>query len=94
MAETPENSETIFPMDEDLSSNALKSLENGTISHSRSFHRDFFSDTEIDPTNTPPNSRPNTPIQSDSEYEISKVHKVLWRRLDAVDEIVILNIYT
>ncbi|OXA56816.1 Phosphatidate phosphatase LPIN3 [Folsomia candida] len=73
----PETSEPIFKMDDDLTgvSDALKSLENGSISHSRSFHRDFFSDTEIDPTNTPPNSRPNTPIQSDSEYEISKVHK-------------------
>jgi hypothetical protein len=75
-AVNPETNEPIFPMDEDGVSNALKSLENGPISHSRSFHREFFSDTEIDPTNTPPNSRPSTPIQSDSEYEISKVHKV------------------
>lgn len=73
-----ETHEPIFRMDEDLTgvSDALKSLEVGPMNHSRSYYREFFSDTEIDPTNTPPNSRPNTPIQSDSEYEINKVHKV------------------
>jgi len=46
------------------------------MSHSRSFHRDFYSDTEVDATCTPQNSRPSTPIQSDSEYEITKFVKV------------------
>lgn len=72
----------IFQLDEDLSiaSDALNARdfdEEGKLHHSRSFHRDFFSDTEIDPTGTPPNSRPSTPIQSDSEYETSKVHTVI-----------------
>ena len=74
--------EAIFKMDEDFAkvTEALNSLDlsvHGTsMSHSRSFHRDFYSDTEVDATSTPQNSRPSTPIQSDSEYEINKNQKV------------------
>lgn len=82
--------ETIFKMDEDLSqvvkaveelgieqerSNSVVPPGSAGLPHNRSFHRDFFSDTEVE-ANTPHTSRPSTPIQSDSEYECSKVQKV------------------
>jgi hypothetical protein len=65
-------------MDEELTSvsEALKNLDISSNAPVRSYHRDFFSDTEVEATNTPPNSRPSTPIQSDSEYEIKRTHKV------------------
>ncbi|CAL8143784.1 unnamed protein product [Orchesella dallaii] len=78
-------SETIFKMDEDLShvAKAVQELDLeqrnnpvAAIPHNRSFHRDFFSDTEVE-ANSPHTSRPSTPIQSDSEYECSKVQKPL-----------------
>jgi len=77
-------SETIFKMDEDLShvTKAVHELDLeqrsnsvAAIPHNRSFHRDFYSDTEVE-ANSPHTSRPSTPIQSDSEYECSKAQKV------------------
>lgn len=86
-----DTSETIFKMDEDDLSKAVQELgivqqERCSsvipvspsvvgLPHNRSFHRDFYSDTEVE-ANSPHNSRPSTPIQSDSEYECSKVQKV------------------
>lgn len=71
----------MFSMDEELAkvSEALNEMDMnsyGGLPHSRSFHRDFYSDTEVDGNCTPQNSRPSTPIQSDSEYEITKIAKV------------------
>ena len=73
-----ESAETMFKMDEELSGlkDALEDVAaNQSISQNRSYHRDFYSDTEVDATSTPQNSRPSTPIQSDSEYELSKVQE-------------------
>jgi len=76
--DSSETNEPIFKMDEDISGavEALNNLDVSSNLQNRSYHRDFFSDTEVEATNTPPNSRPGTPIQSDSEYEISKTQKV------------------
>ncbi|CAG7818680.1 unnamed protein product, partial [Allacma fusca] len=75
-----ETSETMFKMDEELSSDLREALEgleasghNQSVNLNRSYHRDFYSDTEVDVSSTPKNSRPSTPIQSDSEYEFSKI---------------------
>lgn len=74
--EQTESGETMFKMDEELSGlqDALEeAAASQTMDRNRSYHRDFYSDTEVDATSTPRNSRPSTPIQSDSEYEFSKV---------------------
>jgi len=77
--------ETIFQMDDEeylqtTEPSAIVEVSDAdmcssSIPNSRSFHhREFYSDTEVDASGSPQNSRPGTPIQSDSEYEISKVN--------------------